>query len=164
MTQQRKILVVNKKFQYQHGLLIAGLAVLVVDLVVLVRLMLFWDQGYTLHLGYVMLLLGAQVGLLYGVWKASLSITNRLAGPVYAIKREVNRLGRGDLTARILLRDKDRFTAEATEMNNSLDALQGRVVRLKEIVGQMQSADIAPEDARILVVKLQEELDQLTTS
>jgi hypothetical protein len=62
------------------------------------------------------------------------------------------------------LRDKDRFTAEAAEMNNSLDALQGRVVRLKEIVRQMQSADIAPEDARVLVVKLQEELDQLTTS
>lgn len=163
MEQKRKILVVNKNFQYQHGLLIAVLAVLVVDLVVLVRLMRFWDEGYTLHLGYILLLLGGQLGLLYGVWKASLGITNRLAGPVYAIKREINRIGRGDLTARIVLRDKDRFLAEAAEMNSSIQTLQERVAAMKKIVGDLQAADLDSEGARSMLTQLQQELDHFST-
>jgi len=163
MHNKRKILVVNKPFQYQHGLLIAVLAALVVELVIVIRIMQFFEEGYTLHWGYILLLIGVQIGFLYGVWRASIIITHRLAGPVYAIGREIRRIGQGDLTARVLLRDKDRFNAECAEINKSFTELQARLARIKQTSAKLQGLDGTPEEISRLLRELQLELDQIKT-
>jgi methyl-accepting chemotaxis protein len=90
-------------------------------------------------------------------------ITNKIAGPIFVIKREIAKLGAGDLSARIRLRDKDMFIADAQEMNASLEALRARIARVKEIAGEMQAQDPDVSDGRNLVATLQAELDQITT-
>lgn len=160
MDNRRTKIVINKKFQYQHSLLIVALAVLLVNAFIIVRMLFPGEQPLDLTTPTALGVAAAELILIAAIWYGCLRASHRIAGPVFVIEREVARLGAGDLNASIMLRDKDMFHAEAQTMNASFDALRHRVASIKGLCDQLEVALASNSDIAPLVAKLSAEMSQ----
>jgi len=151
MDNRRKTIVINKKFQYQYALLIVALAVLAVNSFIIVRLL---GGGPAPAANMAVALAVGELLLIGSIWYGSLRASHRIAGPVYVFAREVGRLGGGDLTASIQLREKDMFQDEAAQMNRSIAALRESVHTARVLAQQLHSAQSAGADTSALVQQL----------
>jgi methyl-accepting chemotaxis protein len=164
MDNRRKKIVINKKFQYQYSLLIAAMAVLLVNGFIIVRMLFSGEEALALTTSMAIGLAAVELILLAGIWYASLVASHRIAGPVYVFAREITRLGEGDLTANIRLRDKDMFQPEAAQMNAGIAALSHRISTIKGLCVQLQQAQANGGDASSIVQQLTEHISTLTTT
>ena len=158
MDNRRKTIVINKPFQYQYSLLIVALAVLLVNGFIIVRLLFPGEQPLAFSSTAAIAVATVEFLLVASIWYGSLKASHRIAGPVYVFSREIARLGRGDLSAQISLRDNDMFQPEAEEMNNSIAALRSRIDVVKGLSEQLQQAQSAGGDVSAIVEKLSREL------
>lgn len=164
MDNRRTKIVINKKFQYQHSLLIVALAVLLVNAFIILRMLFPGEQPLDLSTPMALGVAAAELVLIVAIWYGCLKASHRIAGPVFVIEREVARLGAGDLNASIMLRDKDMFRAEAQTMNESFGALRTRIATIKEICDQLEAALASGSDVAPLVEKLKAEMSQFTNN
>ena len=162
MDNRRKIIVINKKFQYQYSLLIAATAVLLVNGFLIVRMLVPGNDPVGLTGGSALALAIVEIILIGGIWYASLKASHRIAGPVYVFAREFAKLGAGDLTARVNLRDKDMFRPEANQINQSIAALSTRIVAAKGLTEQLQQTHAQGGDVSPLIDRLANELAGFT--
>ena len=160
---RRKKIVINKKFQYQYSLLIAAMAVLLVNGFIIIRMLFPGEQPLALTTSMALGLAAVELILLAGIWYASLVASHRIAGPVYVFAREITKLGEGDLTAGIRLRDKDMFQPEAAQINAGIAALSHRISAVKELCAQLQQAQAKGVDTGSIVQQLTEEISNFTT-
>ena len=158
MDNRRKTIVINKKFQYQYALLVAALAVLLVNGFILLRMLFPGEQALALSTQMIIGIAAVEFILIAAIWYGSLRASHRIAGPVYVFAREIARLGEGDLNARIVLRDKDMFQPEAEQMNRSIAALRTRIAAVKGLSEQLQKAHSTGADPGPIVEKLAAEL------
>lgn len=158
MDNRRRIIVINKKFQYQYSLLIAALAVLLVNGFIIVRILAPGEQPLYLPTSMAVALALVELILIAAIWYGCLVASHRIAGPVYVFTREIARLGEGDLSARIALRDKDMFQPEAEQMNKSLSALRSRIELVKSLSMQLQSTHSSGGDIGPIVETLAAEM------
>jgi hypothetical protein len=163
MDNRRKTIVINKKFQYQYSLLIAALAVLLVNGFILTRMLFPGDNPLDMSSATALGVAVVEFLLIAGIWYGSLKASHRIAGPVYVFAREIARLGEGDLNAHIMLRDRDMFQPEAQQMNNSIVALRARIETLKGLCAELQKAQADGGDAGVIVEKLVSELSGFST-
>lgn len=84
----------------------------------------------------------ATIGLIFYL---SLLASNKIAGPMYAFDKVLQRIREGDLSARLHLRHGDIFVDVAEEMNQTFDALSARIEQLKTTVAQLQQLDATDE-------------------
>jgi len=158
MDNRRKTIVINKKFQYQYSLLIAAMAVLLVNGFIIVRMLFPGDQALELSSAMSLGLAAVELILLAGIWYASLVASHRIAGPVYVFAREISKLGEGDLTANIHLRDKDMFQPEAAQMNAGIAALKTRISEIKDLAEKLHQAQENGGDSSALAKQLIQEV------
>ena len=164
MDNRRKTIVINKKFQYQYSLLIVAVAVLLVNGFIVVRMLFPGEQALALTTGVTMSVAAVEFILITSIWYGSLKASHRIAGPVYVFAREVGKLGTGDLTARISLREKDMFQPEAEQMNNSIAALRNKISTVKALSDQLQQAQSAGGETGAIVDQLNNQLSTFTTA
>ena len=162
MDNRRKTIVINKPFQYQHSLMIAALAVLLLNGFLIARLLFPGDTPLGLSSSQLTGLGVLELLLVAAVWYACLKASHRIAGPVYVFAREVARLGKGDLNARIILREKDNFRPEAEQMNASITALRGRIAALKDLSAELQKAQQSGADPGPITARLDKALAGFT--
>mgnify|MGYP001822112464 CR=1 FL=1 len=163
MDNRRKTIVINKKFQYQYSLLIAALTVLLVNGFIIIRMLFPGEQPLALSTALVTGLAAVEFILVASIWYSSLKASHRIAGPVYVFAREISKLGTGDLTARITLRDKDMFKLEAEDMNSGIAALRDKLRVVKALSSQLQQASSAGGDISTLAQQLDSELSNFIT-
>ena len=163
MDNRRKSIVVNKPFQYQYSLLIAALTVLSVNIFLIIRMVFPGAEPLYLSTPMATTIAAVELLLVGSIWYASIRASFRIAGPVYVFARDVGRLGEGDLTVRIRLREKDMFTEEAESMNRSFAALNTRLSAVKTAAGQLAEAHARGEDLGPALEKLNGQLSQITT-
>lgn len=148
---KRRRLVVNPGIQYREALTSAAVAVLSVNAFVIVGTLFPESSGVRITLstaGYIGL--GLMGLLLLGVaWFISLQRSHALAGPVYAITREIAKLGEGDVGFRINLRPGDGFHQEALRINAAADQLREQIHEVKVLVVELEQASSMAEVARI---------------
>lgn len=164
MDNRRTTIVINKKFQYQSSLLIVALAVLLINGFIIVRMLFPGAHPLELSTYSALGLALAELCLISAIWYGSLKASHRIAGPVYVFAREVARLGAGDLSATIALRDSDMFQPEAAEMNKSFTALRSRIATVQALAEQLQRTHTAGVDISPVVEKLIAELSTFTSS
>jgi methyl-accepting chemotaxis protein len=164
MDNRRKTIVINKKFQYQYSLLIVALAVLLINGFIIIRMLFPGEQPLALTTSMAAGLAAVEFILVASIWYGSLKASHRIAGPVYVFAREIAKLGTGDLTARISLRDKDMFQPEAEQMNSSIAALRTRINAVKGLSEQLQQAQSEGGDISTIVEQLTTELSSFTTA
>jgi len=162
MDNRRKTIVINKPFQYQHSLLIAALAVLLVNGFIILRVLFPGEQPLQLSTQLTIGIATVEFVLIAAIWYGSLRASHRIAGPVYVFAREIARLGEGDLNASIVLRDRDMFQSEAEQINKSIAALRSRIAAVKGLSEQLQKAHPTGADVGPIVEKLAAELSLFT--
>lgn len=164
MDNRRSTVVINSKFQYQYSLLAASFTVLAVNLFVIINALLPDSAGFPLGTGQTLLLAVVEVLLIAGVWWGSLMASHKIAGPVYVIVRQMEKLADGDLTARVRLRKKDVFQDEAVTINNCIEMLQERLQGVKTLAAEFEQFEAKSSAERAeLAAKLKRELAAITT-
>lgn len=163
MANRRHSIVINKPFQYQYSILVVALTVITVNLFVIIKMFYPSDQPLVMDMTSTLGLAAIEALLIAGVWYGGLKASHKIAGPIYVFAREVAKLGEGDFTANIDLRQKDMLRDTAADMNNSFAALRAKIVTLKDISRQLDEAQSQGGDTRELVHNLKAELSQLTT-
>ncbi len=162
MENRRKTIIINKPFQYQHSLMVAALAILLLNGFLIARLLFPGDDPLGMSTGQLTGLAALELLLVGVVWYGCLKASHRIAGPVFVFAREVGRLGDGDLRARIVLRDKDSFHPEAQQINDSISALRGRIETLKDLSAQLDAAQQSGGDISPVAEKISSELSGFT--
>jgi methyl-accepting chemotaxis protein len=163
MDNRRNTIVINKPFQYQHSLFIAALSVLLVNGFLILRMLLPGEQpALELSTQTSIGLAVVEFILIAGIWYGSLKASHRIAGPVHVFAREITRLGEGDLSARIRLREKDLFQSEAEQMNQGIAALGARIEVVKALSDQLQQTQSTGGDPGPILQKLGAELSAFT--
>jgi methyl-accepting chemotaxis protein len=163
MDNRRKTIVINKKFQYQYSLLIAALAVLLVNGFIILRILFPGEQPLDVSTGIMTGVGVVELFLIAAIWYGCLKASHQIAGPVFVFAREIARLGEGDLNASIVLRDKDMFQPEAEQMNKSIAALRARITAVQGLSEQLQQARSTGGDLDPIVEKLSAELSVFTS-
>lgn len=130
MENRRKTLVINKKVQYQYGLLATSLTVLVANAFLLIAILLPNSTSLSIGPGDALGIGVVELLLISAVWYASIRFSLKVAGPVYVFNRQIQAFCVGDLDSRIKLRKSDLFQSEADEMNRSLAKLADRIKRI----------------------------------
>ncbi len=163
MENRRKTIVINRKFQYQYSLLCAAVSVLLVNGFLLVRMLFPGDDPLALSMTAALAIGAVELILIVSIWFFVLRTTHRIAGPVHVINREIARLGAGDLTANIALRETDMFQEEAAQMNASIVSLREQIETLKAMAARIEDTQVADQNLAAVIASLQSELARLNT-
>ncbi len=141
---KRKKLNMAVKKEFQRWLLVRILgAVLVSALVAALVLYLYsrqeiGDSFYTAHIKVrrvsdlllPVILAGSAVSLVSGMLLA-LFLPQKIAGPLFRIEQELARVGQGDLTVKIVLRQDDTLQDFVVVVNKNISQLRGRLQEVK---------------------------------
>ncbi len=163
MTNRRKTVVINKKFQYQQALMTVAVTVLLVNSFLIFRMFVPDDSSAALSSSLLYAIAAIELLLIVSVWYGSLKSSHRIAGPVFVITREIGKLGRGDFSAQIRLRKKDMFLDMAEEMNASLELLRNRIKAIKDAAAAARCASSGSDETEVALASLYEQIDQLRT-
>lgn len=163
MDNRRSTIVINKRFQYQYALLIAAGAVLLVNGFLIAQMLFPGNATFSLPTDTALAIGAVELILILAIWYGSLRASHRIAGPVHVFTRELAKLGEGDLTCDIALRDTDMFRLEADSINSSVAALRNRVARLKHLASQANQAKATGADASNVLAELYAELAKFRT-
>jgi methyl-accepting chemotaxis protein len=60
-----------------------------------------------------------------------LVVTHKIAGPIFRLEKELTRIGNGDLTGKITLREKDQVMEFADSINQMADRLHEKVQEIQ---------------------------------
>lgn len=112
--------------------------------------------GDTIYVG------AAGLGLLAATYYYTLRIDHRVSGPVFVLMRNMDRLGEGDLTTVMRLRQQDHLKEISDSFNRNVDLLRGRIENIKNTARAIQSSN-GKADLNPLLGKLLEDLDKLKT-
>jgi methyl-accepting chemotaxis protein len=163
MDNRRTTIVINKKFQYQHSLLIAALSVLLFNGFLILQMLQPGDSGLVFTSQLTTWIGLVELVLIGGIWYGSLKVSHRIAGPVFVFAREIERLGNGDLQASVALRDNDMFQPEAQQINQSILMLTSKIKAIKSISADLGTAQGASDEIRTLVGQLEHQLSEFKT-
>jgi len=140
MQSRRKKIVINQKFQQQYALAIVALTVVVANIFIILQSLIPSEQQLELSTGAAWAIGLFEIALVLGVWYGALKATHKVAGPIYVFVRELKRVGAGDLSARIALREKDMFREEATAINAGLEQLEIKVETVQKAATALRQA------------------------
>ena len=164
MDNRRTTIVINKQFQYQFALLLAAMAVLLLNGFLIVGILFPGEQPLDLPTPTIIGIAAVELALIACIWYWSIKASHRIAGPMYVITREIDKLGSGDMTARVNIREKDLFQPEAQRMNDSIAALQAKIITVKALAEQLQQAQASGGDSGDIVSEIVNELSDFNTA
>ena len=90
----------------------------------------------------------------------TIRINHRVAGPVFVLMRNLERLGEGDLSTEMRLRQQDHLKEIADSFNRNVGSLRKQIQDVKECVHALQHAS-GVEEIRMLTERLQSLTDRI---
>lgn len=153
MDNRRSTVVINSQFQYQYALLTVTATVVLVNAFLIISACLPGSQGFSLSTGNTILIACLELVLIGGVWWGCLFASHKIAGPVYVMVRQMEKLAEGDLTARVRLRRKDAFQVEAVAINQCIEELQGHLLEVSDLARKLEQQDAESTDSRETLIK-----------
>lgn len=170
---QRKIFLINKRFQFKYTAIFVGILILMVILVE-------WDIYYAIKTMLQKVFLTEELRhdltafhflvavkfFIFMVFIAFMSIyfSHRIAGPVYRLEKNLlNMISEGDLTKQFCLREKDELKELADALNTMTSNLRLKLlsdeefrektrVQINEILEIIKEREIITKEDRILII------------
>ena len=165
MNNRRHVLKVKTKFQNQLILETTLIAFIFINCLI-VLLFLFSEGGYNaslLKLKLAMILAaGEMVGLVL-VYRYSLKASHRIAGPLWNLERQLTRLGNGDLTVYVRLREHDHLKDTAALFNETVIKLRKNIADVKTTVEALRNENDMTNRTTDLVTTLSRQLACMQT-
>lgn len=100
---------------------------------------------------------------------ATIYVSHRVAGPVYRLEKELKGISEGDLSRRIVLREKDDLNKLADEINkvtNQLDssfsAIKSHLITLQDSLIHVKQEGVKEEDLKIIADKWSDTLQNIS--
>jgi methyl-accepting chemotaxis protein len=164
MKSRSRKLVVNREFQYHYALFSVFTAVFLINIFIIASALFPDVTGLSLVPGYthIFVIVAIELALIAGVWYASLSAGRNIAGPVYVIARDLEKLGNGDLSFEMHLRKHDAFQESVDIMNSAVTSLRDKVISLQKLARELEEKTETTE-ARQLAQQLTRELASFRT-
>jgi methyl-accepting chemotaxis protein len=164
MKSRNRKLVVNREFQYHYALFSVFTAVFLINILIIASVFLPGVTGLSLALGYshVFIIAAIELALIGGVWYASLRAGRNIAGTVYVIGHNLEKLGNGDLSFEMHLRKHDAFQESVDIMNSAVTNLRNRILSLRKLASDME-ANAETDEVRQLAAQMTRELASFRT-
>jgi len=163
-SRDRRRLIVNSGFQLSFTLVTVLIAVIICNVFLAYGFLFYepllnsdFEYSHAFGIASVQLIV---IALAFG---QSVVTSKNLAGPVHGTLRVAKALGEGDLTARVAIRKNEYFRDVVLSINQSLDRLEQRVVRIKDAADDVQRATSSDTEAAAQVAELQTTLSSLRT-
>jgi methyl-accepting chemotaxis protein len=86
-----------------------------------------------------LMLLAVAVVLIFFLVRWGIRISHRVAGPMINIRRQIKKVGEGDLTTRIHLRQGDSLSVICDTLNQVIESIEGNVRADRDIVNNLVS-------------------------
>jgi methyl-accepting chemotaxis protein len=161
---RRKTRVVYPDFQYRNALMTVAAVIFILNFFLIIgavfadstKLALtISNQGYYFVGVFELIVMAA-------AWFYSIRHSHTIAGPIYAITRDLERVGSGDLTVQIKLRPGDKFQESADKINFALNELCNTVSQIKNMATSIDVASL-PELEVNKYAELKKSLAQIKT-
>jgi len=154
---QRSTLIVDKSFQYSLIIPVVTMAVLATNSVLLAIFFLIGSEFSARLQTFIWLVAVIEVLFIVVAIFHGARASNRIAGPIYRLKKVMRMLADGDLNCRIRLRKHDHLQDLAGEINDMLRLMDARVQALqvatntiREQAGKQQAGDDNHLDTALL--------------
>jgi len=69
----------------------------------------------------------------------TLFVSHRIAGPLFRFEKELKQIGQGDLTKKVMLRQKDQMTDMAESLNEMVSSLHNKLALIQKDVEQLRN-------------------------
>lgn len=151
---KRKKLNLAVKKELQRWLLVRIFGVVLLSSLIAALILYFYahkevgDSYYNAHITirhvndllWPVIAAGSMVSLVSGMLLA-VFLPQKIAGPIYRIEKELERLGQGDLTVEIRLRPKDPFQDLVGGINQSIAGLRSHIRVIQDICNEIEKSD-----------------------
>lgn len=164
---KRKNKVIMKGFE-QHFILLSFLTV-VTALILMIALIIgtVWLVDPTMLGGTSLqdaIYMGA-VGfiLLAATYYYTIRVDHRVSGPVFVLMRNLERVGEGDLTTEMRLRQQDHLQEISASFNSNIASLRAKIDAIKVTAEAIRSSG-DQADLRLLADKILDDLEKIKTN
>jgi len=154
MDNRRKILLVNpvQQRRFVMGAVLTG--IILINLTVILTVIFNPQLLGVVEINHLMFLASVEIVTVFGIAYFSLILSHKIAGPAYALARDLKRLADGDLTVEIRLREGD-FNMEAADaLNFTAEILRTRMKAIKVELAKLEARRNIDEDTRHTVERL----------
>ncbi len=165
MSEQRKQIIVKRRFQHNLAL--------VITLSLFVFINLLFVAGYFIIESFTDIeqlkqilayaIAATEIVALVVVYRISIVESHRIAGPVFVLERSLRQVKEGDLSFSMRLRAKDHFHETRDIFNDTLDELRTRIEKAQTLSRALQEKLPPESEARALADSLARELDYYRT-
>jgi len=178
MAYQRKIYLINPRFQLKFSLLVCvilSLATLPYPLVIydfmsqLIRSNPTLAQNLEEKKQTLFLFLALwQIGLTILVFVICIFFSHKIAGPMYKLRQFLSRIREGQPFSKLFFREGDYFTEVADDLNETFEKMsddyKNDFVYLSEVSAYINNlAMVVPSDKKAVLTKITERLDEIQT-
>jgi methyl-accepting chemotaxis protein len=160
---KRKILNIGVKKEFQRWLLTRIFGSVVMSGLIAAVILYFYshkelgDSFYAAHITVrhvsdlllPVILAGSAVSLVSGMFLA-LFLPQKIAGPLYRIEQDLERVGEGDLTVQVTLREGDTLKDFAKVVNYNIDELRQKLNRIKSELDGIDPQNLSSEQQEAL--------------
>jgi methyl-accepting chemotaxis protein len=154
MDNRRQKLLVNpiQQRRFVMGAVLTG--IILINLTVILTVIINPLLLEAVEINHLMFLAAVEIVTVFGIAYFSLILSHKIAGPAYALARDLKRLADGDLTVEIRLRKGD-FNMEAAEaLNFTAEILRTRMKAIKLELARLEARRNIDEDTRHTVERL----------
>ena len=131
MENRRRILLINAVQQRRFIMGAVLSAIILINLLVIFTLLFNPLVLDAVEISHIMFLAGVEIVTVFGIGYVSLILSHKIAGPAYALARDLKRLADGDLTVEIRLRKGDFHLEAADALNFTAEVLRTRMKAIK---------------------------------
>ena len=162
--ERRKNRIVDRSLQYRYVLLATAVTIILINAgIILASFPNPLLGNETLELNEVLPIALVEAIILIGVWYIGIRLTHRVSGPLFSLRRSLQRMGDGDLMVRTRLRRGDYFHDLAGTLGQTAMALRDSVSAAQDTADALQNAAKNNEDPGPLVQRLVEQLSYFKT-
>jgi methyl-accepting chemotaxis protein len=166
---KRKKLNIGVKREFQRWLLLRILGAVVFSALIAALILYFYsrkelgDSFYSAHITVrrvsdlllPVILAGSSVSLISGLLLA-LFLPQKIAGPLYHVEQDLRRVGEGDLTVKVVLRDGDTLQDFTRVVNQAIADLRLKIKNIQDRVEEISSThELGGETLAALKMELQ---------
>jgi len=154
MNNRRHSLLVNpvQQRRFVMGAVLTG--IILINLTVIFTVIFNPLLLEVVEINHLMFLAGVEIVTVFGIAYFSLILSHKIAGPAYALTRDLKRLADGDLTVEIRLREGD-FNMEAADaLNFTAEILRTRMKAIKAELAILEAGRNIDEDTRQTIERL----------
>ena len=163
MSNRRKTLIINAV--QQRRLIMGGVlvAIILINSLAIFTVFLKPHLLEVIETGQTLALAGLEIAIVAAIGYFSLILSHKIAGPAYAVARDLNKLADGDLTVRTHLRKGDFHTEVAEALNHTSQTLCSKIKTIEALLITLQQRTTTDEATRQAIKEVLQELSYFNT-